>query len=1465
MNFNELITFGGGINTDDTPQGVPKGDYRDFSYCRLGYNSGNAFAVETSDGTLLVENSSILPQDQILGATPWIKENSIVYFVYKASLIHEIWYYNLDTQLHQVLIQDSVLNFDRDWPIYHANVVEDILKWTDGRWDDQMYEDDGTRLFNPPYQISLRKVLDGFYTVIDLQTIDAIKWPLNAPRVNYISDTTRVDNKLGRKLFRFMVQPIYENGEPGVWSMYSNLALPLESEVVSGGNFLAVTNSNGINITFETGPKIVRKINVAVQEYTPNTFGTLPPFGVFLELDKNIDAVPDNEIYTYVYYGESVLKPLIEPFKNYDRLPVVANCQEYLPTNQIVYTNFREGYNKIDINEIPPGSVLSTNASFELKELNWVPYASQDFLSQWPLGGPGTAYIQQILAYGDWNDFFRYQEKMVFVLQSPGTNSRTYIFQLDLTDINTALLYPTVLDQNLYIFGLIGQSFSQQTGGGGAYTITTIGTGEYRLSWSSSIFATTAPFASGRVRVERQTNSGSSLKVGATHQFGIVYGDRAYRDGTVLTSESMKFYIPWFTELDLEDDYNFNNQESPFRAFPQINIFHQPPVWADRYWIVTKPQTEILSFGQYVICAAGEDPVSISSDGGGRYKLEIDNWYSTFVTGASIQHQIKVGDRVRFIRRKPSITPGDAEDVDYLNTYVEVEVLEYVPASGSSGFASGISPDDPQRDVIYTTTFDPASVQTGVGNLWGQLIEIYTPTPKIDDNGQLFIGVWQDITEAMPILDAHTEFRVHGINFNDFEVFVAEFPSGPPGNYQAYIYGDVTWDVLGYPPNSWKVQIYINDVLTAEDEWSITGATYENAGNRTRLTVPGLVAIDPTMRFFITRDRAQEWDEINNELLLNGTVRPSYGDVYVKQRPYGTGYNVSGDRNYYYYIEDPHYSDFWSSNIHQVGRFRIQDPDAKNKLLSATSIHSGSYIVDTNVNNLSSFSLDSSNIEEMNPTYGGVIRTYMSGREGKTLKCIQPKRENSIYIQYYPNEVGSDSTVRVSGRTFASWFDFKSLFGCENPGATAILPNGAVMYFDNNSGSFIYSGGNGQITVSEIDQNTGKDYKFRTKTKQLAAAYNASSSPVVRTYVNESVGEVGFAFRFDVPYTGIARGRYFPPIANDPKFTILNGDFTYLYNYDIVIVFPESGNAYSGTITEVEYIEPSNYTFITIDGVTPSTQDYARDGYYYTTNNMSYDHVVFDYVNMRWRSTYDYNFQQYCNLGQTLVGWGSNNQMYLHNQPNQWNFHGDSFVQKIKFVSNEQPFMIKRYQDITLISDDLFSVSAESEPNRSYPLGMKTTMPANLISNYEGYGKVNYRKNLYDPRFFNDNNTSTSSYDPPLQPTNGWILGGNQEDLLNENITINQSDTSTGGDGNIYTGVVTFANYDDINDWTVVTLSGHEPGTNGVLGSWYLSERAMVNGEDIRANALTHTLEYNPAINNSSSVLVSVGIKGVLS
>jgi hypothetical protein len=215
--------------------------------------------------------------------------------------------------------------------------------------------------------------------------------------------------------------------------------------------------------------------------------------------------------------------------------------------------------------------------------------------------------------------------------------------------------------------------------------------------------------------------------------------------------------------------------------------------------------------------------------------------------------------------------------------------------------------------------------------------------------------------------------------------------------------------------------------------------------------------------------------------------------------------------------------------------------------------------------------------------------------------------------------------------------------------------------------------------------------------------------------------------------------------------------------------------------------------------------------------------------------------------------------MYLHNQYGNWDFHGQPFIQKVSFVSNENPLALKRYQDITLISDDTFSIEASSEPNRSYPLGMKTTMPTNIVSLYEGYGKTYYRKNLYDPRFFGTGTSTTSNYDPPTEPVDGWLVPGDQSLLNNQNITIIQTD------GSIFSGRVTSAVYSIPDDETLIQLFNQGPGTIGITGFWYNSDRAILNGEDIRANALTHNLYFDPSLADQSSILFSVGIKGVLS
>jgi len=1466
MSFNEVITFGGGINTDDTPQGMPKGDYRDFSYCRLGYNSGNAYSVETSDGTLVIPvdgPNQIEIEDQILGATQWLKENSIVYFVFKADLDHQIWVYNITTQEHTLVLESSQLNFSRDWPIFHANVIDDILKWTDGRWDPEMYDADGTRLFNPPYQINLRKALDGDYPAITLQTIDAIKWPLEPPLVNYFTNSTKADNKLRNKLFKFIIQPIYENDEPGVWSMYSNLDLPQQSELVSGTNWISPNNSNGIRIQFKTGPSIIRKFNIAVQQFDKDSFGVTPPFAVFLQLDKDQDSILDNTIHSVDYYGGVSTVAATDVFKNYDRLPIVADCQEYLPTNQLTYVNFREGYDKPT--EEP--FILNVQVDYQLNEINWNPLNPLGlFRVQWT--GVGTfQFTNRTFASAPSPDY-SFDPYTVFPFSSGTTFSFTDVnggfisYTVTEQDINNALANAAIVDQNISVMNAIGLSFSAQmpnTIGGSTTANSTLLTITYDANTSDP------PTPNKPVFVWTPTYATPSLKAGATHEFGIVYGDRAYRDSTVYTVDSMNLFVPWFWELD-RSGFVYSS-ESPCTINPRFTINHIPPVWATKYWIVAKPATEILSFGQYTTNSNAVQPaggfytssISVDDVTDNRYKIELDRFYQAQNIGATIQHEIKVGDKVRFIRRRPGgITAGSVAYIPYL----ELDVLD-VKDNGTEG-----------RKVIYTNLFDPLLIafddfDSSVGDfLFGQLLEVYTPRPSVDDDGNLFISTWKDITEAIDIKNPHTQYRAHCAP----PLFYAQV--GGVGPYYFYIGGDSSY--LDSSVDDYSITIYNIDGTTATISVNIGSAAYNKVTNLTVVTLTeagggtsfpatgsmAYIAFNTNLSAPIgTTSQCQKVS-----LLIStepATFSLAYGDVYVRIREYQTGL-VGTQAVAYYYIEDPHYSDYWSSKIYNDGRIRIEDPNARMTHRQAAAIHSDSFIVGTQINGLSSFALDNQNIEDMNPTFGPVIKALMSGREGKTLKCLQKKKENSIYIQYYPNEVGSDSTVRVSNKTFASWFDYKSLLGCTNPGATAILPNGATMYFDNNAGVFVYSGGNGQTVVSEIDQDSGKDYKFRTKTKALAAAYNASSNPMVRTYVNESVGEVGFAFRFDAPFFGSISSLYNPPFQPDREWLLPAGNplnpinYNFLYGQEILIVL-ENGNVYSGVVDSIR-VGSLGSSVITLDGGDQDPADWNVPGYFYVTTDLAYDHVVFDYVNMRWRSTYDYNFQQFCNLGQTLVGWGANNQMYLHNQPNQWTFHGDSFIQKVSFVSNESPLMLKRYQDITLISDDLFSITAESEPNRSYPRGMKTTMPTNLISTYEGYGKVNYRKNLYDPKFLVDANESVTIYDPPAFPIDGWALDGDQTGLVGETITIIQDD------GNIYTGVVAAgATYDSPSNRTTITLIGLSPGTVAIDGTWYMSERALCNGQDVRANALTHTLEYDPTINDTPSILFSVGIKGVLS
>jgi hypothetical protein len=1449
MDFNEQIIFTGGINTDDDTRSIPQGDYRDFNYCRLGQAAGQGYLVITSWGTIDISNQELDTRDVVVGATIWERSQgtlrSIVYFVEAYDGDDEIWVFGIDSEAHELAIRSSELNFSADFPIFHANAFDEILKFTDGRWDDQMYID-SNRVFNPPYQINLEKALSGYYTNITLRTIDAVKWPPNPPFAQYGTDISRSDNKISKKLFKFSVQYIYENNELSSWSMFSNLPLPDQSEFVTGSNWLLMTYDNKISVSFETGPKEIIGFNVSVQQFDESTGGAEGPFSVFSELNKERDTIGDNQTYTIDFYGNVSTKVAVDFQKNYDRLPISARCQEYLPTSQIAYINFREGYNKISIN---------ATAEYTIQEVPWSANGNVYFDSDWTIG---SSFFKTVPPWDRQLDF-PFVAGMVFSLNGPSSIPVLLSYIVTQEDIDAALAIPVdpttgVLDRNVYIIQKIGDAFSNSLGfGSGTISVPAPTTDPIFYLFSGSL--PSAPVVtSNRSAMTRLNDARVSLKSGATQNFGIVYGDRAFRDGTTQTSDALTLFVPFFYDIDrssLSEEYN------PFTISPKITINHTPPVWADRYWIVAKPSTDILSFGQYMVSVENiYDASSIvldSQNNNTRYIIYLDNKYTdVYNVGATINHTPQKGDKLRFVRRRsPEVWNNFSETLGGYAQYVEVDVLDYIPGEGPGG-----------RSAVITTLFDISLIENfdTTANPGAYIIEIYTPRPFVDDDGGLFVSQWKDITQAIPIIDPHTPNRRHGAPFD----YVAQCINiGGPSDYIFALPGDKT-DLIGAVFN---IKVYYTDGSVNNDTDEIISVEYRVDNNTTYITFLNLDAASDIS--YITLSYSSE-QQIAPQPVQPADIRPSYGDVYLRMRNFHTGY--AGDSAmYYYYIEDPHYSDYWLSDVHNTGRTRIEDPTFKMSHRKADAIHSNPYGgLGRAVNGTSTFVLDNSNIIEMNPLFGEVVRAIMAGREGKTLKCIQPFKENSIYIQFYPNEVGSDSSVRVSKATFASWFDYKSRFGTTDPGSVALLPNGEIAYFDANSGVFVLSQTNGQTIISEIDPSSRVDFKFRTETKRIAGLFLKGNGSKCRAYVNELLGEVGFAFDLvesSESATGLisfadAGTNYFIAAGSEEDILPLLGNEITIY-----LPLPDSPYNLAPQTTIVDYVasfgssvvifirDPLLYTY------SGEPRPVGEDPYYYISPKKERKHVVFDYLSMRWRSTYDYPFTNFVNYGQLLFGWDEQARFYKHNEKSSYQFHGKDFVQKITFVSNERPLDVKRYQNFSQMGSQPFTVEASSEPNLSYTSGMYTIIAPQEMSQYEGYTRCYYKKNLYDPVFLNSAIQSTSfvGIDPDIDDfVAGWELAGNQTGLLGVEVVIIQPN------GN-FIGVVTSADYDSVSDITFIETTYGNPVDTGIPGLLYSADLAISAGEDMRSYSLTHTLSYPVSENELPAQLFGVAIKGVLS
>lgn len=170
---------------------------------------------------------------------------------------------------------------------------------------------------------------------------------------------------------------------------------------------------------------------------------------------------------------------------------------------------------------------------------------------------------------------------------------------------------------------------------------------------------------------------------------------------------------------------------------------------------------------------------------------------------------------------------------------------------------------------------------------------------------------------------------------------------------------------------------------------------------------------------------------------------------------------------YEFAVEDKGYSDFFSSEVTDSGKVNLVLPDVQEKRYKSMIMHGGKYLLDTQINELSSFDL-LGNSDILGEKYGQIRALRF---KGYTLKVLQDKKNTSVYINRniltLPD--GSSDITRTT-KVFSQINPAKEDWGTVNPESVRQHEN-SLYFLDVNAGKSIRDAGNGQFAISSYFMN----------------------------------------------------------------------------------------------------------------------------------------------------------------------------------------------------------------------------------------------------------------------------------------------------------------------------------------------------------------------------------------------------------
>lgn len=354
---------------------LPDGEYVDAMNIRMGSTENAEVGVVTNTkGNLhlttltYINGTPLSTSARCIGAIEDSTNETIYWFVHDPAFtigatgkLDLIVSYNVLTNrlvYHVVSIEDgsnlrTVLNFNPSYLITGINLIDDLLFFTDD--------------YNPPRFININRNYPNPTGNIDNISHESLlvikKPPTESPAIQPIT-TSGQENYLETRFICFAYRYRYADGEYSATSQWSAPAFvpnPFEFSVNSMLNEGMTNSCNTVIVSYNSGGPLVVGVDLLFKQSQNNIIK------IIQKIDKAESGLANDNVYQFSFNNSKIFTILNEAeiLRLYDNVPLYAKAQTIMG-NRLMYGNYVEGYDLIDMNGYPTKIEYSTNLISEV-------------------------------------------------------------------------------------------------------------------------------------------------------------------------------------------------------------------------------------------------------------------------------------------------------------------------------------------------------------------------------------------------------------------------------------------------------------------------------------------------------------------------------------------------------------------------------------------------------------------------------------------------------------------------------------------------------------------------------------------------------------------------------------------------------------------------------------------------------------------------------------------------------------------------------------------------------------------------------------------------------------------------------------------------------------------------------------------------------------------------------------------